>query len=89
MRVSSKLLDPEALRPDAVPSGPSPAPQASGRVSGEKGPRGPRLPGAEEWAMVPPREIGDSFGDTDAESLTKEKGVWQKDWIRPRTSSRY
>ena len=76
MRVSSKPLDPDALCPDAVPSGPSPAPQAPGRVSGEKGSGGPRRPGAEERAAVPPRqEIGDSFGDTDAESLTKEKGV--------------
>ena len=32
----------------------SPTPQVPGRVSGEKGPRDPRLQGGKEWAAVPP-----------------------------------
>ena len=71
------------------PPGPSPAPQARGRVSGEKGPRDPRLQGGEEWAAVPPRQqTGDSFGDTDAkvphqreerltEGLDEAKNIFQ------------
>lgn len=54
----------------------SPTPQVPGRVSGEKGPRDPRLQGGEEWAAVPPRQqTGDSFGDNDTKSVIKEKSV--------------